>query len=114
MRIRSTRPGFMMLDSLLAVLIATALLISLTIAIGTMRRSERRMADDRAASRRLEDAMTALQTSGKIDAGIQREDLPGAPAGYTWVRLTIPAQPRQPAVSLVGLVPQHQAEGGTP
>jgi hypothetical protein len=111
----------MMTELILAMLIATALLMSLVIAIGKLHGAELQLADSRAAARRLESALVALQSGGAADPDLQIERLPGAVAGHAWVRLSLP--PRAPGsapgntpprASLVGLIPADKAPGGAP
>jgi len=107
------RRGFFMIDGTVAIVIATALLISFTIAVGGFRRAERRLADDRAAARRLEDNLLALQHGDKADPDLPVERLPGAVGSNAWVRISTPAG-QKPQISLVGLVPAEKAPGGAP
>ena len=127
------RGGFMLMDLMVALLIAGALLMSLTAAVGKLHRSERQMAESRAAARRLEQALIALQTGpataasrppveanaapGTLDPDVHVERLPGTLAGRVWVRLSVPVGApgiAQPRVSLVGLIPAANAPGGAP
>jgi type II secretory pathway pseudopilin PulG len=126
--------GFMLLDMMLAMGIATAVLLSLSVAVGTFRRAERRMADARALDRRLETALLTLQSGGKADPDLLIERLGEGPDHRAWVRVSLrsAAPPAAPptgpeagraatnpvlplsSASLVGLVPADQAVGGAP
>jgi hypothetical protein len=105
------------MDLLLAVTIAAAILLSLSLAVGTLHRAQQQMAQQRADARRLESALFTLQSGGKAAPEFQIERLADAPANRAWVRLSL----RQPApnanaarASLVGLVPADKATGGAP
>jgi hypothetical protein len=100
-----------MLDGTMAILIATALLVSFGVAVGGFRRAERKLADDRAAARRLEDNLLALQRGEKAEPELPVERMPGTVAGSVWVRISTPAG-QKPQITLVGLVPADRAPGG--
>ena len=124
----------MLLDMMMALGIATAVLLSLSVAVGTFRRAERRMADARALDRRLETALLTLQAGGRADPDLRVERLGDGPGQRVWVRLSVgpgaapavsqtgpePAGPApNPVLSLnggalVGLVPADRAGGGAP
>jgi hypothetical protein len=127
------RRAFMLLDMVLAVGIATVLLISLSVAVGTHRRAERRMAEARAVNRQLEAGLLALQSGGKADPDLRVERLGNGPDNRVWVRVALrqgaPAIATGPEPgnlppagrigqevtnSLVGLVPAEKAIGGAP
>ncbi len=113
---RSAR-AFMFMDLMIALTIATAVLLSLSVALGTYRRAERGMADARADYRRLEQGLLTLQTGGTLDTELRAERLGTGPANRVWVRLSLPksALPRnQNGISLVGLVPADKVVGGAP
>jgi hypothetical protein len=101
----------MMLDAAMAVLIATALLISFTLAVGSLRRSEQRLSEQRSTARRLEENMLRMQAGGACEPDLVVERLPGAIAGNSWIRISTP-QGVKPRQSLVGLVPADSANGG--
>jgi hypothetical protein len=127
-------PAFLMVDLLMAVAIAGALILSLGVAVGTFRRAERRMTDTRAANRRLEQALLTLQAGGTADPELQIERLTNGPGNRVWVRLAVRqgAPGGQPVgveppremdnrpggpplrATLVGLVPADKAPGGVP
>ncbi len=109
----AARRGIFMVDAVVGITIAVALLISFSIAVGSLHKGERKLADERAAARRLEDNLIALQTGGKADPALPLERLPGSVAGKAWVRISTPAG-QMPHTSLVGLIPADQAPGGTP
>jgi hypothetical protein len=107
----------MMIELLVALLIAMALLISLIVAVGKLHRAERQMADSRAATRRLEAAFVTLQSGGTADPDLLMERLPGGSADRAWVRLSMRLNEptaTQTHASLVGLIPAAQAPGGAP
>jgi len=106
----------MLMDIMVALFIAAALLMSLAAAVGKLHRSQRQMADSRAATRRLEQALIALQAGAAPDPQLQIERLPDNLPGRVWVRLSLPALPGidQPRPSLVGLVPAANIPGGAP
>ena len=116
-RLRRSPRAYMMIELILAMLIAAALLMSLVAAVGKLHRAERQMADSRAATRRLEAALVALQAGGTADPDLQIERLPGGTADRVWVRLSMRLnEPTvvQPRASLVGLIPAAKAPGGVP
>jgi hypothetical protein len=109
--------GFLMVDLLIAVAIGGAVLISLGLAVGTLQRGERRMADSRADSRRLEESLLTLQAGGNADPALKIERLGEGPEKRVWVRVSLVREvpggtPVQ--ASLVGLVPANKAPGGAP
>ena len=109
--------AFMFMDLMLALAITTAVLLSLSEAMGAFRRAERGMADARADSRRLEQGLLTLQTGGAPDPELRAERLGDGPANRVWVRLSLPrrSDPRNPLnAALVGLVPADKAAGGVP
>jgi hypothetical protein len=124
----------MFMDLMMALAIATAVLLSLSVAMGAFRRAERGMADARADYRRLEQGLLTLQTGGTLAPDLRSERLGDGPANHVWVRLSLrpsapvaapqsgpeagnsaqrPAAP-QPTAALVGLVPADKAAGGVP
>jgi hypothetical protein len=114
---RSVPRAFLLMDLLMAVTIAAAVLLSLSVAVGTLHRAQRQMAQQRADARRLELALFTLQSGGKADPDFQMERLADAPANHVWVRLSLrQLAPNANAAraSLVGLVPADKAPGGAP
>jgi hypothetical protein len=114
---RRAAPAFMLMDLMMALAIGGATILSLAVAVGSFRRAERRMADSRAADRRLEQALLTLQTGGTLDPELRMERLGEGPAHRVWIRLSlrrgsVPAVPNQ--VALLGLVPADKAAGGAP
>jgi hypothetical protein len=108
--------AFLMVDLLMAVSIAAAVLLALSVAVGTLHRAQRQMYQQRADARRLEAALFTLQSGGKADPQLQLERLAAAaPPNRVWVRLSLP-QPtpngNAARASLVGLVPADKAPGG--
>jgi hypothetical protein len=112
------RRAFMMVDLLLAVSIAAAVLLSLSVAVATLHRAQRQMAQQRADARRLEAALFTLQTGGNIDPQCQIERLAAnAPPNRAWVRVSLPKNTpgaNSGRASLVGLVPADKTPGGAP
>lgn len=111
MRCRAHRRGYLMLDATMAVLIAAALILSFSIAVGTMRRGERKLSEQRSAARRLEENMLRMQAGESREPDLVLEQLPGAFGGNVWVRLSTP-EGQVPRLSLVGLVPAESVRGG--
>jgi hypothetical protein len=109
--------GFLLVDLVVAITIAGAVIASLAVAVGTLRRAERRMDGARADCRRLEESLLALQSGGKAEGDLQVERLGEGPAHRVWVRLSLrrgaPGEPPAGA-TLVGLIPADQAPGGAP
>jgi hypothetical protein len=105
----------MLMDLMVALGMATALILMVALSVGALHRAERRLADARATNRHLEEAMLTLQNGGGLDPAVNVERLGTGPANGVWVRLTLrestPASPVRAA--LVGLVPADKA-GGVP
>lgn len=97
--------GFLLMDTLMGIAIATALLMAMTAAVIHQDRAERHLAAVRAAARSAESALLSLQ-DGQTPPDARTQRLPDpAPPGQTWIRLTVPASGDLPAASLTGLVP---------
>ena len=118
MQPKRQRRGIFLMDLLVAMAMAIALLMAMTVAISTLHRGERRLAESRAGTRRLEAALWTLQAGGVPDAQVAVERLPGdRPDRRVWVRVSLPATQERaaagPGQSLVGLVPAERLpEGG--
>jgi Tfp pilus assembly protein PilW len=114
MKRRGHPRGIFLMDLMIALVMATALLMAMTVAVSALTRDERQMADTRAAARRLEMALAALQSGRAADAGVTIQRLPADPVGgEVWVRVSLPAPRDGTGQSLVGLVPSgHVPEGG--
>ena len=116
-RPRSAGRAFLMVDLLIAVAIGGAVLVSLALAVGMLRRAEHRMADSRADYRRLEESLLTLQAGGQADRELKMERLAEGPEARVWVRLSlVRSVPQEQPIraALVGLVPAGQAPGGAP
>jgi hypothetical protein len=91
----------MLMDIMLALFIAVALLMSLAAAVAKLHRSERQMADSRAASRRLEQALISLQ-SGPVTRASRppvEADSAAAPAAQqTSIEASAPRPPAPAAL----------------
>lgn len=101
----SKRPsrGLMVLDVVWGIVLATALLMALTVAVVKQDKAQLQRARARAASRAAEDALLALQAHQPLPPGATVEHLAdAAPAGHTWIRVHVTTDGR-PA-SLVGLI----------
>ena len=71
MTYRRPRPrGIFMTDLIVALVIALALLMAMTVAASALQRGERELAQARGAARQLETALWTLQTGGKPDASV--------------------------------------------
>jgi hypothetical protein len=100
------------MDVMLAIVLALLLLMMMMVAVVKQQHAQRQMAAMRASVRNTEDALLALQTGNAAPREAHVETLTDtAPAGYHWVRVTMPPSNALPAASLVGLVPQ--AKGGS-
>ena len=88
--------AFFLIDLIMAVAMASALIISFSVAIGSLRHAQRRMADQRAAVRRLDQALLVLQSGGNADPQLQIERLADGPADCVWVRVSFPPPATQP------------------
>jgi hypothetical protein len=116
---RTTRRAFLLLDLLTAVAIAGAVLLSLSVAVGTLYRAQQKMARQRGDARLLDAALLTLQTGGKADAQLQIERLasPPPPPDRAWVRISFrqsTPDANAPHASLVGLIPANKVPGGAP
>ena len=93
----------MLMDVIWGIVLATAVLMMLTVAIVKQSKAQTQLARDRTATRAAEDALLALQCGDPLPAGATLEKLPDpAPAGHTWIRLHVTDNGR-PA-ELVGLI----------
>ena len=95
---RSPR-AFMLMDLVVALMIAVALLMSLTAAVAKLHRSERQMADSRAATRRLEQALIALQSVTRASRPPAEADPAATPAApQTSIEASAPRPPTPAAL----------------
>jgi hypothetical protein len=100
----------MVMDVLWGTILATALLMMLTVSVVRQTKAQKQLTRDRTASRAAEDALLALQAGEPLPAGATMDKLPdAAPAGRTWIRVHATFEGR-PA-DLVGLVKADAAQG---
>ena len=115
---RRAARAFLMMDLLMALAIATAVIVALAVATGSLHRAERRMADSRAANRRLEQGLLTLQSGGTADpcASTWSASAKAPPTRSGSACPSATARPRTPRASaaLVGLVPAAKTAGGAP
>jgi hypothetical protein len=130
--------GFLMLDAVIGMAMATLLLLSLSAAIAQQHTAEKRLAALRSATRHAEAILLEMQAGASAPGDARVERLPAAaPPNQVWVRLTLPSRPSPPivsgdlapeappvprpqpsqsnlhVVSLVGLVPASTLDQGT-
>jgi hypothetical protein len=108
--------AFLVMDVIWGITLATVLLMVLTAAVVKQNKAQQRLAQHRTASRDAEAALLALQSGQPLPqtAAVKLEKLPDpAPAGRTWVRLTV-TEPNVEGASaqLVGLVNVTATSGG--
>ncbi|HUO10255.1 MAG TPA: hypothetical protein VM008_18255 [Phycisphaerae bacterium] len=112
-KIENRPRAFLVMDVLCGITLATILLMVLTAAVVKQNKAQRQLAQHRTASRTAEAALLALQSGQPLpqNAGIKLEKLPTpAPAGRTWIRLTLTEQ--NASAQLVGLVNVTATSGG--
>jgi type II secretory pathway pseudopilin PulG len=109
------RRGFGLLDVMMGLAVIGILLLTLGAAVGHFRAGSRTLADQRAAVRSAEAALTAMQAGRPLPRGAadaQIEALPAeggtAPAGQRWVEVRARVHGQQAAVT--GLVPATAEE----
>jgi hypothetical protein len=99
------RRGFITMDIIFAIGIAMLLLMLMTATVIKQRKAEKGLSAMRTAVRNVEEALLALQTGGEVPPTVKVEALDGkAPAGYRWVRVSMPPSERLPPSSLVRLI----------
>ncbi len=93
---RPTR-GFLVMDAMVGIAMASALLLAFTGAFFYQAQAEKKLAAIRASARLAESALLSFQSGGTLPPEARIEKLtdvaPPPPPGYTWVRLTLPATP---------------------
>jgi hypothetical protein len=103
------RRGFILMDTLFAILLTGAMVSMLVVAVVKQGHAERTLQRRRAAYRAVEDAADDLLAGEPLPAEARLEWLPDAPAqapGYRWARVT------DAGATLVVLAPEHAGGGG--
>ena len=109
---RDAHPGgFLVMDAVWGIAIATVLLMAMTVAVVKQARAQRQLAETRAANRAAEAALLAIEAGQPLPAAIHIEKLPAdAPPGHAWIKVRV--DDHGAAGELVGLVKADSLEGG--
>jgi hypothetical protein len=94
------------MEMAVGLVVVVGLLMMLGMAVIKERQAEKKLGAVRTSVRGVEAAMAQMHMGKAPPAEARVEPLTdAAPAGYQWIRLTMPASEGVPAATLVGLVP---------
>lgn len=118
------RRAWVFIDTLAAMVLMSLLMVMLSIAIGSFKKADARLADVRNASQLAEEALTCLQAGSplppplarkieieRIDEPAPRMQAPATRRTSSWARVTARSNGR--SASLVGLIPTSALKEGS-